>query len=106
MFEKTVPEWVYRQKCDEYDRLFKAYEALRPTHGPVSPMRQTAPRPDSGTAALMGAELAVERPEVAQMADKFVTEGMSETQALREARRLYAIAKGKAVPTSAGEPNP
>lgn len=99
VFQETVPKWIYDQKCAEYDRLFLAYEKLRPTHSPVAPMRITPPPGEPGMATLHAVEAAVDDPKVARIADSLIAQkpGLARDAALREAKRLNDIARGRAV---------
>lgn len=106
----TVPRGQYEQAIARaeraeklYDDLLDKYHKLRPTHNPVQPLRITPPKPDSGEAALMGAEAAITDPRVAGIADNLRRERpeLSEAAVMREAKRLNDIARGKVAAPSA-----
>lgn len=89
-----------------YDMLFAAYEKLRPTHAPASPMRLVPPKEEPGLATLHAAEAAVSNPRVAVIADNLIKQDptLRREVALREAKRLDDIARGRAVAPSAATP--
>jgi len=108
VFQETVPKWIYDQKCAEYDKLFAAYEKLRPTHSPIAPMRVSLPSGEPGMATLHAIEAAVDDPKVAKIADSLIAAkpGLDRSAALREAKRLHDIARGRAVMESAPPAEP
>lgn len=99
LFTETVPRDLYDALQQRYDALLEKYHALRPTHAPVSPMRVIGPRPDAGEATVQAIEAAVTSPRVRAIAEKLMREdGVPEAAALREAKRLDDIARGRAAP--------
>lgn len=101
LFTDTVPRDLYDGLQARYDDLLAKYHALRPTHSPVAPVRMIAPQPDSGQRALAAAEHAARSPGFMQTVSALVEAGSSDADAMREAERLYRIAKGREV---AGSP--
>ena len=103
IFRETVPKAIYDQKCAEYNALLDKYHALRlQGFDPTSKIRMVGPKPDSAQQAIEVGERIFVDPRLAKAFVMCREQGMSEPDALREAKRLLAIATGKGEPTSAG----
>ena len=114
LFAESVPREMYEDVKAQlaasearYTALFAAYEKLRPTHSPASPIRMNAPTEEPGLATLHAAEAAVRDPRIAGIADNLIAQspGLDRRIALREAKRLDDIARGRAVAPSVPSPN-
>lgn len=98
VFEPTVPRWIYEQKCQEYNDLLEKYHALRPLQSIVNPMKVVPPKLDSATQAIEAGEQAMRDPRLAAAVVRLMEQkpGLSEGDALREAKKLLEVATGRA----------
>ena len=103
LFADTVPRDLYDALQARYDDLLAKYHSLRPTHAPVAPMRQTAPKPEPGVDALHAIERSVTDPRVALVATKLMHDrpSLTKREAMIEAKRLDDIARGRTLPAPA-----
>ena len=102
----TVPRDIYDALQARYDDLLNKYHALRPTHSPVAPIRVSAPKEEPGLATLHATEAAIRNPAIARLADKLRQDKpeLGHAEALREAKRLDDIARGRAVAPPVSQP--
>jgi hypothetical protein len=105
LFTESVPRDLYDRKCAEYDALLDKYHALRMAGAePVTKIRTTLQPPDGAAQTLKAAEMAASDPNVRRVAEKFMAQGMAEPVALREAKRLADIARGRVLPPNLATP--
>lgn len=105
LFSDTVPRELYDRKCAEYDALLEKYHSLRLIgNAPVSPIRTSMPKPDTGTAALKDLEQRAHSPRVLGMAANLRAQKpeLTQEEALAEAVRLDGFIAGRAMVPPAG----